>query len=150
MSVNSLTVAGDVVVTIDYTLTVDGKVVGSTIQSGPMQYLHGHQNILPGLEHGLDGLYPGESKEIFIPADQAYGPFDPGAFAELDKNQFPPSMDLEIGFALRVRDEQGQVRMARISSVGEQTVTLDLNHPLAGKDLSFAATVLDIRPATEM
>jgi FKBP-type peptidyl-prolyl cis-trans isomerase SlyD len=145
---NNLSVADDHVITLEYTMTVDGEIVGSTQESGPIQYLQGHQNIIPALERELNGLTPGQSKAVFVPAKDGYGEYNPNAVAEVERNQFPPNFSIEIGNAIRVRDEAGYIRNARISEINETLIRLDLNHPLAGKDLAFHATVLSIRPGT--
>jgi FKBP-type peptidyl-prolyl cis-trans isomerase SlyD len=148
MPENLQQVADNIVVTLDYTMIADGEIVGSTRETGPIQYLQGHNNIIPALERELAGLNTGESKQVFLPAADAYGEHDPKAQAEVGRDEFPPNFPLEIGSPLRVRDDSGYIRNARIAEIGETSVRLDLNHPLAGKDLSFHATVLALRPGT--
>ena len=141
-------VSDNVVVSLEYTLTVDGKMIDSTQGSAPLEYLHGHRNILSGLENALTGLSCGEVRQVFLPAKEAYGLIDPQAFAEIEKSQFPPNLDLKIGRELRVQDDEGRVHLATICEIKNDTVRLDLNHPLAGKDLLFQATVVGLRAAT--
>jgi FKBP-type peptidyl-prolyl cis-trans isomerase SlyD len=142
-------VADDVVVSIDYTLTVDGEVVDSTKDSYPLEYIQGHSNIIPGLEKALVGLGVGETKEVFVPSAEAYGEINPEAFTDVERVQFPEGFELIIGRSLRINTTSGQMLTARIHEIGEDMVKLDLNHPLAGQDLHFNASVVGLRAATE-
>ncbi|HPO57704.1 MAG TPA: peptidylprolyl isomerase [Anaerolineaceae bacterium] len=145
----TLTVADGMVVSLDYVLTVDGQVFDSSEGMAPLEYVHGAGTIIPGLENALTGMAVGESKIVQVPAEEAYGPYDPNALASLDRGQFPPEYPIQVGSTLRVRNEHGQVFNARISGFDEREVYLDLNHPLAGKDLQFHARIAGVRPATE-
>lgn len=145
----TITVTDHIVVSLNYTLTVDGKVIDSTDGSNPLEYLHGHRNLLSGLEHALAGLACGEAKEVFLPAKEAYGLIDPQAFVEIEKAQFPPNFEFKIGRDLRVQDDEGRIHIATICEINADTVRLDLNHPLAGKDLLFQATVVGLRAPTQ-
>jgi FKBP-type peptidyl-prolyl cis-trans isomerase SlyD len=138
-------VANDMVVTLDYTLTVDGEIV----DSGSLDYLQGHNNIIPGLESRVLGMSQGEVKEVLVPAAEGYGEIDPEAFATVEKDKFPADFGFELGRELRVANAQGQVMLARISEINTDSVLLDLNHPMAGKDLLFFAKIASIRPANE-
>jgi FKBP-type peptidyl-prolyl cis-trans isomerase SlyD len=145
----SLTVQSDLVVLLDYTLSVDGKMVETTAASGPLEYLQGHHNILPGLERQLTGMSPGETRKILVAAREAYGEFDPQALMEVPRSQIPPEVPLTPDMRFRVQDDQGRVRIASLETFDEQAVRLNLNHPLAGKDLDFSATIVSLRPPTE-
>lgn len=142
-------VADGVVVSLDYSLTVDGQVIDSTQNSAPLEYLHGHRNLIPGLERELTGMIAGASKEVFVSAKDAYGEYDPNAFAEVERSQFPPNFELVIGAELRIRDDNGRIYNASVQEIGDESVRLDLNHPLAGKDLKFNVTVASLRAAEE-
>ena len=142
-------VADDVVVSLDYTLTVDGEVVDSTKDSYPLEYIQGHNNIIPGLEKALAGLGIGETKEVLVPSAEAYGEINPEAFTDVERVQFPEGFELIIGRSLRINTTSGQMLTARIHEIGEEMVKLDLNHPLAGQDLLFNASVVGLRAATE-
>lgn len=147
---NELTkVADDVVVSIDYTLTVDGEVIDSTKDSYPLDYIQGHRNIIPGLEKALAGLGIGESKEVLVPAAEAYGEVNPNAFTDVSRSQFPDGFELIVGRSLRINTTSGHMMTASIAEIGDEVVKLDLNHPLAGKDLLFNASVVGLRPATD-
>lgn len=141
-------VVDNIVVGLDYTLTVDGQVIETTAGYAPLEYLQGHHNILDGLERALAGLASGQSKQIFLPANEAYGPINPQAFAEVERDQFPPQFDFKLGRRIRVQDDEGKVHLATICAIQENAVRLDLNHPLAGKNLLFQATIINLRMPT--
>lgn len=142
-------VADDVVVSIDYTLTVDGEVVDSTEGDEPLQFLQGHQNIIPGLERELAGMKVGESKQVVVPAGEAYGEIDPDNVVDVPRSEFPAEIPLEPGTELEVKNADGEVLSATIAEVSGDTVKLDFNHPLAGKQLTFDVSVVELRGATE-
>jgi FKBP-type peptidyl-prolyl cis-trans isomerase SlyD len=142
-------VADDVVVTIDYTLTVDGEVLDSSEEEGPLEYLQGHQNIIPGLERELAGTKVGESKKVTVAPEDGYGEIDEKAIVDVPLDEFPEDMPLEVGIELEVTDKEENIMLATIVEVGKETVKLDTNHPLAGKTLHFEVSVVDLRAATE-
>ena len=142
-------VADDVVVSIDYTLTVEGEVVDSTEGDEPLAFLQGHQNIIPGLERELTGMKIGDSKTVVVPPSQAYGEIDPENIIDVPRGEFPTEIPLETGTELEVKNENGEVLSATIASVSTDSVKLDFNHPLAGKELTFNVTVVDLRAPTE-
>lgn len=141
-------VADDLAVSIDYKLTVDGKVIDSSEGEGPLDYLHGHENIIPGLERELTGMKIGEQKNVSVAPEDGYGEVDDGAVLEVPRSEFPDEVPLEIGIELEVTDEEGDMLYATIVKIGDDTVTLDTNHPLAGKTLEFDVTVVDLRQAS--
>jgi FKBP-type peptidyl-prolyl cis-trans isomerase SlyD len=141
-------VADDLIVSMDYTLTVDGEVVDSS-EDGPLVFLHGAGNVIPGLETALYGLTLGETKDLTVASKDAYGDIDPTALVEIPRSEFPSEIPLEIGTELQVKNQDGEVLHATISEVNQEAVRLDFNHPLAGKDLSFHVTITDLRIATE-
>jgi FKBP-type peptidyl-prolyl cis-trans isomerase SlyD len=141
-------VEDDKIVTLDYTLTVDGEVIDSSEGSEPIQFIQGKGQIIPGLERELYGMEIGDSKNVTVTAQEGYGEEDPEAFADVPRQQFPPQIPLEPGVEIQLRDEEGQVLDARIHTVREESVRLNFNHPLAGKELNFDVTVVDLRHAT--
>lgn len=142
-------VADDVVVSIDYTLTVDGEVVDSTEGDDPLQFLQGHQNIIPGLEKALAGMKIGESKKVVVDPKEAYGEVDPENVIEVPRDEFPDEIPLEPGIELEVKNADGEELSATIIAITGDTVKLDFNHPLAGKKLTFEVEVVDLREASE-
>ncbi len=147
MSEQANIVSDGLVVSLDYTLIVDGKVIDASGET-PLEYLQGYNNIIPGLERELAGMSLGESKEVVVPAEDAYGHYDPEAVFEVPRTQFPPVYRLEIGAPVRVRTDEGRVMTAYIHSISEESVKLDLNHPLAGKELFFRAKIVGLREGT--
>jgi FKBP-type peptidyl-prolyl cis-trans isomerase SlyD len=145
----NITITDNMVVTLDYELTVDGEVIDRSSDSEPIQFLQGHGQIIHGLEKALYGLTVGESKQVFVPAVEGYGEIDPDDFAEIPLSEFPDEIPLQLGVELQLRDHDGDVFDAYIDEVREETVLLNFNHPMAGKDLYFAVNVVDIRPASE-
>jgi FKBP-type peptidyl-prolyl cis-trans isomerase SlyD len=143
------TIQDDQVVSLDYILTVDGGVVDKSEENEPIQFIQGHGQIIPGLERQLYGMSIGESKKVVVAAAEGYGEPDSDAYAEVPRSEFPPHIPLENGVALQLRDQNGDVLDAYIVEVGSDTVRLNFNHPLAGKELHFQVTVVDLRDATD-
>jgi FKBP-type peptidyl-prolyl cis-trans isomerase SlyD len=141
-------VVKDTVVSLDYTLRVDGVVVDSSEKSEPIQFIQGHGHIIPGLEKQLYGMQLGEQKQVSVSASDGYGEVDKSAYADVPRDEFPPDIPLKTGIGLQLRDQDGNVMEGYISEVGEKSVRLDFNHPLAGKDLDFSIEVVGLRNAT--
>jgi FKBP-type peptidyl-prolyl cis-trans isomerase SlyD len=131
-------------VQIHYTLTIDGEKIESSQDGEPLSYVHGEEQIIPGLEEGLTGLTPGEKKEIRVSPESAYGEHDPNAVQEVPKTAFQEPDQLEVGGMVSGRTDDGQTFHARVAEVGPDNVTLDLNHPLAGKTLDFRIEVIEV------
>lgn len=144
-----MTVEDDRVVSLDYTLKVDGGVVDKSEENDPIQFIQGHGQIIPGLEKQLYGMSIGESKNVVVPPAEGYGEADSSAYAEIPRAEFPPHIPLETGVALQLRDKDGDMLDAYIVEVRDDNVVLNFNHPLAGKELHFSVTVVDLRDATE-
>jgi FKBP-type peptidyl-prolyl cis-trans isomerase SlyD len=141
-------VADDLVVTMDYSLTVDGEIVDSSEDDGPIEFLHGYGNIIPGLESHLGGLAIGESLQVTVAAKDAYGQFDPEQVVDVPLDEFPEEICVEPGVELEMKDQDGDMLSARIVSVGKSRAKLDFNHPLAGKELTFDVTIVALRLPT--
>jgi FKBP-type peptidyl-prolyl cis-trans isomerase SlyD len=103
--------------------------------------------VIPGLEKAMQGLKVGDTKQITVTPEEGYGSVDPSAFAEIPKAQLPAGVSPEVGMVLRGVNPDGQSFQARVKEIKDQTVMLDLNHPLAGKTLNFDIKVTDIKPA---
>lgn len=146
-SKNPEVIADDVVVSLDYTLTVDGEVVDTTAGDDPIQFLQGHENIIPGLERELYGLKVGDTKKVRVSAKDGYGELDPEAVVDVPRSEIPKEIPVKLGTELTVTNEDGELLDARIVAVAKDSVQLDFNHPLAGKELVFEVTVLDLRTA---
>ncbi len=142
-------VTDNVVVSIEYSLTVGGEVVDTTEGDEPLQFLQGHQNIIPGLERELAGMKIGEKKTVTVSPEEAYGEVDPENIIEVPRSEFPEEIPLEPGIELEVKNADGEELSATIAGITQETVKLDFNHPLAGKQLTFEVEIVDLREATE-
>jgi len=142
-------VQNGVVVSMDYKLTVDGELLDSSDEAGPLQFLAGYENIIPGLEREMLGMKIGDSKDVVVKPADGYGEFDDQAFMDVPRSEFPQDMELEEGMELHVTDEDGQHQAAYVNSFDDQAVQLDFNHPLAGAELHFSVKVVALREPTE-
>lgn len=137
------------VVSMEYTLRVDGEILDTSVGREPLEFLQGAGNIIPGLEQELYGMAIGESKNVIVQAEEGYGEIDPDAFFDVPREQFPNDIPLEIGIEIQVTDENGDPMSARIDSITDENIRLDFNHPLAGKELHFDMKIVDLRTATD-
>jgi FKBP-type peptidyl-prolyl cis-trans isomerase SlyD len=136
------------VVSIEYTLQVGDQVLDTSAEEGPLEFLQGSGNIVPGLEREMYGMKIGESKQVVVSPKDGYGEFDGEAFMDVPRADFPAEIPLEHGIELHVTDEDGKNTMAYVDTVGDQAVRLDFNHPLAGAELHFDVKVVGLRAAT--
>jgi FKBP-type peptidyl-prolyl cis-trans isomerase SlyD len=136
------------VVSMDYTLRVDGEVVDSSEGNQPIEFIQGQQQIIPGLEKELYGMSVGDQKDVVVTPAEGYGDINPTNYAEVPRDEFPPEIPLEPGIALEMTDDKGERMIARIDSIDGDMVRLNFNHPLAGKDLHFNVKIIAIRKAT--
>ena len=143
------TVEDGVVVSMEYTLHVDGELLDSSDGQGPLQFLAGYGNIIPGLEEEMRGMKIGDSKDVVVEPKNGYGEFDDEAFMKVPRTDFPKDMPMEVDTELTVRDEEGNSRYARVDSIEDENVTLNFNHPLAGDELHFHVKVVALRDPTE-
>ena len=139
----------DLVVSMEYELKVEDEVIDFSEENDPLDFIQGHGHIIPGLEKAIEGMTVGESKDVFVKAEDAYGPYDPEEFTEVPKSEFPEEIPLEIGTEIGIEDENGEELSAFIEEVTLDTITLNFNHPLAGKDLNFKVKIVGIRQPTE-
>lgn len=132
-------------VRIHYTGTLDdGTTFDSSEGREPLEFQVGAGQIIPGLDNAIPGMEVGESKRVNVPADKAYGQVDPAARQSVPRDQIPADIPLEEGSRLQVQTQQGQVLPVTVAEVSEDTVVLDANHPLAGKDLNFDIKLVEI------
>lgn len=137
------------VVSMHYTLHVDGRLIDTSADGEPLQFIQGMGQIIPGLEHQLYDMKVGETKQVTVAPQDGYGEVDAEAFMDVPRSAFPANIPVEQGIELELRDQAGHPVYARIDAVGEDSVRLDMNHPLAGKELHFEVTITALRPATE-
>jgi FKBP-type peptidyl-prolyl cis-trans isomerase SlyD len=141
-------VADDVVVSMDYILTVEGKTVDSSTGAEPIQFIQGKGQIVPGLEIALYGMAVGESKQVSVAPAEGYGDEDPQAIAEVPSKEFPSEIPLMQGVELQIKNSDGEVLQAYVEAVQGDMVRLNFNHPLAGKELLFDVTIAALRHPT--
>ncbi len=141
-------VAANTVVSFDYVLTGgDGKVIDSNEGAGPLAYIHGQGQIVPGLEEALDGRSAGDKFQVTIQPDKAYGVRDAALVQVVARDMFESVNELEVGMRFRATLEDGEHVFTIVALDGKQ-VTIDGNHPLAGATLNFDVTVVEVRTAT--
>lgn len=133
-------------VTIHYKLTIDGELIDSSQGRDPLTYVQGNNQIIPGLEEHLSGLSEGDVTSVSVSPEKAYGVRDPEASVTVSRAAFQNPEQLTIGARIQARDGDGRAFTAVIEHVEDETVTLDLNHPLAGQTLDFEVEVLNVEP----
>lgn len=132
-------------VRIHYTGTLsDGQTFDSSEGRDPLEFTVGSGQIIPGLDSALPGMAVGEKKIVDVPSEDAYGPLDPNARQAVPRADIPAEIPLDLGTQLQVQTPQGQVMPVTVVEVTESEVVLDANHPLAGKDLTFAIELVEI------
>jgi len=132
-------------VTVHYTGRLEnGTVFDSSANRDPLQFTLGEGLLIPGFEQAVLGMSLGESKTVEVSADQAYGPHQDEMVVEIDRQEFPPHFQPEVGQQLQIPQSDGRVTRLIVTDVSEQKVTLDANHPLAGRDLTFDIHLLEI------
>lgn len=139
---------------MDYELRIDGEVVDTSEDGDPIVFLQGAGQIIPGLEKAIYRLTAGDKKSVTVAPEDGYGEIDPDSIVEVPKDEFPEDFPLELGVEITVNtededDESLEEEMeATIVAINEDTITLDFNHPLAGKSLNFDVNILEVREAT--
>ena len=137
-------------VTIHYRLTLDdGSIADESFGGEPLVYLHGAQNIVPGLERQLAGKKVGDKLEVTVPANEGYGEYDPTAEQTVPKTSFPPNVELKPGASFQTRGRNGQPVPVWIRALKGDQVIVTGNHPMAGQRLNFSVEILDVRRATK-
>lgn len=140
-------IASQKVATIDYTLKDEtGEVLDTSEHYGPLSYLHGSGNIVPGLEAALEGKSAGDSLKVVLPPSEGYGERDEKLVRTLPRDRFPKG-EIEVGTRFQA-ESHGEQQVLTVTAINDGGVTVDANHPLAGKTLSFDVTVREVREAT--
>ena len=143
------TVEHGVVVKLEYTLQIEDELVESTDEEGPIEFLHGYDEIIPGLEAALYGMHVGQEKDVIVDPEDGYGEYDADAFEEVPLDIFPDDMDLSLGMPVELYDEDADETVEGfIAEIRTDSVVVDLNHPLAGETLNFHVKVVGLRPPT--
>jgi FKBP-type peptidyl-prolyl cis-trans isomerase SlyD len=149
MADKEIVVKDEMVVSMEYTLRVDGEIIERSEQGEPIQFIQGIGQVVPGLEDALYGMQVGEGKKVTIPPEEGYGEIDEDAVAEIPADDFPDDIPLEPGVGLILKDDEGDEQEAYILDVDDGMVYLSLNHPLAGEELEFEIKVIGLREADE-
>ena len=137
------------VISFNYTVKDDnGQVLDSNIKDGPYTFLTGRNQVLPGLEKVLGGMIIGSKKNIKLLAAEAYGEYDEGAIQTVKREFFPEEAELETGLTYYAHTPEGKHLQFVITKIENDDITVNFNHPLAGKDLMFDVELLDVRDAT--
>jgi FKBP-type peptidyl-prolyl cis-trans isomerase SlyD len=144
-----MSIARDQVVSIRYTLRDEGgEVIDASGDGEPLTYLHGHGNLIPGLERELTGKSTGDRLQVKIPPSEGYGEYDQSLVQRVPRRTLKGIAEIKVGLRLQAQTPEG-VRALTITQVQGDMVTLDANHPLAGKSLNFDVEVAAIRDATQ-
>lgn len=145
-----MNVEKDAVVRFEYTLRNDGGEVLDTSEGGlPLAYLHGYEQIVPGLENAMAGRAAGDRFTVDVPAAEGYGLRDEQAIFKIPRAKLPGGVEPKLGMELASRGPDGHTFRFRLVEIGAETVTADANHPLAGATLHFQVAVVEVRKATE-
>ncbi len=142
------TIAKDTAVRFNYILKDESGNVIDQSQGEPLAYLHGHNNIIPGLEKELEGKSAGDSLTAVIEPADAYGEYQEQAVQQVPRANFQGVDNIQPGMQFQ-SEAEGQVMLVTVTEVNDDTVTVDANHPLAGKKLSFDVEIVEVRAATE-
>ena len=137
------------VVSIEYELkdSKTGEVIDSNVGKEPLEYIGGKGQIIPGLENEIAKMSVGDKADIKVAAKDGYGEVNPEALQTLPREQFA-GIDLQVGMPLYGQGENGETVQVTVKSFDDKSVTVDFNHPLAGKDLEFSVSLLNVRDAT--
>ena len=122
----------------------DGEIFDSSMDREPFEFTIGQGMVISGLENGIVGMNEGESRTLNIPAEEAYGLRREDLLAVIGRSQMPANIDLKIGIVLQARAPDGGVTSVMVRDVNDENVTLDFNHPLAGKELIFEVKLIKV------
>ncbi|HFD81123.1 MAG TPA: peptidylprolyl isomerase [Gammaproteobacteria bacterium] len=136
------------VVTLKYTLTDDEGNVIDQSSDGSFAYLHGANNIIPGLENALTGKQAGDELQVSVSPEEGYGERDASKTQAVPREMFPQDTEIEPGMQFHAQGPNGETVVVTVTAVDAETVTVDGNHPLAGVPLNFAVEIVDVRDAS--
>ena len=137
------------VVTMNYEVADDqGQLIDRSEEGGPLAYIHGNGQLIPGLETALEGRGKGDKIAVDVPPEQGYGERDEEGVQIVARNQFDDSVEIEVGMQFEAEDDDEGHQIVTVAAVDGENITLDTNHPLAGKNLRFKVEILDVRDAS--
>lgn len=147
---NKDVIGANKVVSFHYTLKDSkGKQLESSVGADPMMYLHGAENIVPGLERQMEGKAVGAKFDAKIAPEDGYGVRDERAAQSVPRNSFPADIDIEVGAQFTAEAPDGSIMPVWVTGVDKDNVQIDRNHPLAGETLNFNIEVVAIRDASK-
>ena len=145
-----MTIKDNSAVSFHYTLTDDdGQQLDSSVGKEPLAYLHGAGNIIPGLENALTGKAVGDAMTVAVAAAEGYGEVQKELIQDVPRSSFQGIDEIEIGMQFEAQTGQGGAVPVTVTAVTDEMITVDGNHPLAGKNLNFDVTIEAVRDATE-
>jgi len=132
-------------VKVHYTGTLDdGTTFDSSLEREPLEFTLGAGQVIPGFEEAVIGMQVGQSKTVTIPSEEAYGPYTEERVMVVERDQLPEDLEPEVGQRLQTQGADGRIIVVVVTEVTETTITVDANHPLAGKDLTFEIELVEI------
>ncbi len=141
-------ISKDKVATLNYVLKNDQGEVMDQSNDGQFAYLHGANNIIPGLEKALEGKRVGDKVSVTVAPEEGYGERDLGQIQQVPRNMFPADIDIQPGMQFQAQSPDGQMMVVMVTAVNDDTISVDGNHPLAGENLHFEVEIVDVRDAS--
>lgn len=140
----SKTKAGDTV-KVHYEGTLeDGTVFDTTAGKEPFEFTLGSGEVIPGFDQAVEGMSVGEKQSVSLEPAEAFGEYHSELILEVPRSQLPKDIDPHVGMALQAKDPEGNVTRMNVTKVSDESITLDSNHPIAGKNVSFAIELVSI------
>lgn len=143
------TLTNGMVGTLAYKLYVDGDLFEEVTADDQMEFLYGAENLVPGLEAGLNGMSAGATFDVTVKPADGFGDYDDDLIEEMDADEFDGLDEIEIGADVELMDDDGEIYEATVIDIDRDTVTLDFNDPFAGKTLRYVGEVISVRAATD-
>jgi peptidylprolyl isomerase len=125
----------------------DGTIFDQSPEDRPLHFIIGRQEVIAGFDEAVTGMYQGESKTVTIPCEQAYGKSRPELLEQIERSLVGDDVELHVGGQLEITNHDGSAFRVMVRDLTDDLVTLDANHPLAGKDLTFDITLLEVKKA---
>ncbi len=145
-----MTVAKDKVVSVIYTLTDDqGTLLDTNKGQEALDFIQGHGMMIPGFEKALEGAAEGQTLSFTVSPAEGYGESNDDFIIEVPRTAFPEDEEVQVGWQVTGTTPDGQMQAFRVLAVSDETIKLDANHPLAGKNLNFEVEIVGLRDATE-
>lgn len=136
-------------VAIDYTLSLEsGQEIDKSQAGKPLGFITGTGQIIPGLEKALMGKAAGDKTKVIVEPEDAYGPVRDDLYQEIPRSQFPNDVEIKPGMAFEAQGPRGPFMITVFTVNDNDTVTVDLNHPMAGKQLHFDVNIVEVREPT--